>query len=102
MSTASAAPRPPRRVEPPERSPAAIRAELPESMRAQFDAVYLAALEEARTSYRLDRLAHPGGRAGRRPSRSTWARCASSAAVYEVAHTFLRANGRARQADAGG
>jgi hypothetical protein len=49
-------PREPGRVEPPERSPAAIRAELPEAMRAQFDAEYLAALEEARTTYRLDRL----------------------------------------------
>src|SRR5262245_2904045 len=56
MSTTSAQPRGPWRVEPPERSPAAIRAELPEAMRAQFDADYLAALEEARTSYRLDRL----------------------------------------------
>jgi hypothetical protein len=44
------------RVAPPERSPAAIRAELPEAMRVEFDAEYFAALEEARTSYRLDRL----------------------------------------------
>jgi hypothetical protein len=43
-------------VAPPERSPAAIRAELPEAMHAEFDAEYLAALEEARTTYRLDRL----------------------------------------------
>lgn len=46
----------PARVDRPERSPAAIRAELPEPMRAEFDAEYLAALEEARTTYRLDRL----------------------------------------------
>jgi Family of unknown function (DUF6247) len=46
----------PGRIEPPERSPAAIRAELPEAMRAEFDREYLAALEEARTSYRLDQL----------------------------------------------
>lgn len=56
MSTTSAQPREPWRVEPPERSPAAIRAELPEAMRAQFDAEYLAALDEARTTFRLDRL----------------------------------------------
>jgi hypothetical protein len=56
MSTTSARPGEPWRVEPPERSPAAIRAELPEAMRAKFDAEYLAALEEARTNYRLDRL----------------------------------------------
>jgi len=60
MSTSSNAhspqPREPWRVERPERSPAAIRAELPEAMRAEFDAEYLAALEDARTSYRLDRL----------------------------------------------
>jgi hypothetical protein len=43
-------------VEPPERTPAAIRAELPEELRGQFDAEYQAALEEARASYRLDRL----------------------------------------------
>jgi hypothetical protein len=56
MSTTSAQPHQPWRIEPPERSPAAIRAELSEEMRAEFDAEYLAALEEARTSYRLDRL----------------------------------------------
>jgi len=56
MSTTSPHPHQPGRVEPPERSPAAIRAELPEAMRAQFDAEYLAALEHARTTYRLDRL----------------------------------------------
>jgi hypothetical protein len=55
MSTTSPQPQP-GRIEPPERSPAAIRAELPEAMRAQFDAEYLAALEHARTTYRLDRL----------------------------------------------
>ena len=55
MST-SPQPRQPGRVDRPERSPAAIRAELPEAMRAEFDAEYLAALEEARTTYRLDRL----------------------------------------------
>jgi hypothetical protein len=43
-------------VEPPERTPAAIRAELPEELRGQFDAEYHAALEEARASYRLDRV----------------------------------------------
>jgi Family of unknown function (DUF6247) len=43
-------------VQPPERSPAAIRAELPDDMRAEFDAEYLAALEEAKTTYSLDRL----------------------------------------------
>jgi hypothetical protein len=43
-------------VERPERTPAAIRAELPEELRGQFDAEYHAALEEARASYRLDRL----------------------------------------------
>jgi hypothetical protein len=53
----STSPQPqPGRVKPPERSPAAIRAALPEAMRAEFDAEYLAALEEARTTYRLDRL----------------------------------------------
>jgi hypothetical protein len=54
--TTSPQPRQPGHVDRPERSPAAIRAELPEAMRAEFDAEYLAALEEARTSYRLDRL----------------------------------------------
>jgi hypothetical protein len=44
------------RVEPPGRTPAAIRAELPEALRAQFDAEYRAALEEAKTSYQLDRV----------------------------------------------
>jgi hypothetical protein len=44
------------RVEPPQRSPAAIRADLPETLRGQFDAEYRAALEEAKTSYQLDRL----------------------------------------------
>ena len=43
-------------VEPPERTPAAIRAELPEELRRRFDAEFEAALEEARVSYRLDRL----------------------------------------------
>jgi Family of unknown function (DUF6247) len=43
-------------VGPPERTPAAIRAELPEELRGQFDAEYHAALEEARVSYRLDRV----------------------------------------------
>jgi hypothetical protein len=56
MSTTSAQPREPWRVEPPDPSPAAIRAELPEALRAQFDAEYLAALEEARSTFRLDRL----------------------------------------------
>jgi hypothetical protein len=56
MSTTSPQPRESGRVERPERSPAAIRAELPEAMRAEFDTEYLAALEEARTTYRLDRL----------------------------------------------
>ncbi len=44
------------RVEPPQRTPAAVRAELPEALRARFDAEYRAALEEAKTSYQLDRL----------------------------------------------
>jgi Family of unknown function (DUF6247) len=44
------------RVEPPERTPAAIRAELPERLRVRFDAEYRAALEEAQASYQLDRL----------------------------------------------
>jgi len=44
------------RVVPPERSPAAIRAELPDDVRGQFDAEYQAALEEAKATYRLDRL----------------------------------------------
>jgi hypothetical protein len=52
----SAPARPPGRVEPPERTPAAIRAELPDGLRGQFDAEYQAALEEAKTAYRLDRL----------------------------------------------
>ncbi|HEY2958090.1 MAG TPA: DUF6247 family protein [Actinomycetota bacterium] len=43
-------------VQPPGRTPAAIRAELPEPLRAQFDAEYRAALEEAKASYQLDRL----------------------------------------------
>lgn len=47
---------PPGRVEPPEQTPAAIRAELPDGLRGQFDADYQAALEEAKTTYRLDRL----------------------------------------------
>jgi hypothetical protein len=44
------------RVEPPGRTPAAIRAELPEALRAQFDAEYQQALEEAKGIYQLDRL----------------------------------------------
>jgi hypothetical protein len=44
------------RIERPERSPAAIRAELPDDLRARFDAEYQAALDDARASYRLDRL----------------------------------------------
>jgi hypothetical protein len=44
------------RVEPPERTPAAIRAELPDGLRARFDAEYRSALEEAKTSYQLDRV----------------------------------------------
>jgi hypothetical protein len=44
------------RVERPERTPAAIRAELPDDLRGQFDAEYQAALDDARASYRLDRL----------------------------------------------
>jgi hypothetical protein len=43
-------------VQPPGRTPAAIRAELPEALRAQFDAEYQQALEEAKASYQLDRL----------------------------------------------
>ena len=45
-----------RRVERPERTPAAIRAELPADLRAQFDAEYQGALDAAKTTYRLDRL----------------------------------------------
>jgi hypothetical protein len=44
------------RIEPPARTPAVVRAELPEALRAEFDAEYRAALEEAKTSYQLDRL----------------------------------------------
>jgi hypothetical protein len=44
------------RVEPPGRTPAEIRAELPDGLRAQFDAEYGQALEEAKASYQLDRL----------------------------------------------
>jgi Family of unknown function (DUF6247) len=44
------------RVEPPERTPSAIRAELPKALRARFDREYRAALEEAKTSYQLDRV----------------------------------------------
>ncbi len=40
----------------PQRTPAAIRAELPKQDRAAFDADYLAALDEAQATYRLDRL----------------------------------------------
>jgi hypothetical protein len=47
---------PPSRVEPPERTPSAIRAELPKALRARFDREYRAALEEAKTSYQLDRV----------------------------------------------
>jgi hypothetical protein len=43
-------------VEPPGRTPAAVRAELPEALRAQFDAEYQQALEEAKASYQLDRV----------------------------------------------
>ena len=43
-------------VQPPERTPVAIRAELPKDLRGQFDAEYQAALDEARASYRLDQL----------------------------------------------
>jgi len=44
------------RVKPPERTPAAIRAELPDDLRAQFDAEYQAALEDAKATSRPDRL----------------------------------------------
>ena len=44
------------RVEPPARTPASVRAELPEALHAQFDTEYRAALEEAKTTYQLDRL----------------------------------------------
>jgi Family of unknown function (DUF6247) len=43
-------------IEPPERTPAAIRAELPAELRDQFDAEYQAAIEDARVNYQLDRL----------------------------------------------
>ncbi len=43
-------------VQPPERTPAAIRAELPDDLRGRFDAEYRAALDEAKASYRLDQL----------------------------------------------
>jgi Family of unknown function (DUF6247) len=52
----SAQPTPARRVQPPQRTPAAIRAELPEPLRGQFDREYRAALEDAKTSYQLDRV----------------------------------------------
>lgn len=52
----TAQPTPASRVQPPQRTPAAIRAELPEPLRSQFDSEYRAALEEAKTSYQLDRL----------------------------------------------
>jgi Family of unknown function (DUF6247) len=42
-------------VEPPGRTPAAVRAELPEALRAQLDAEYRQALEEAKASYQIDR-----------------------------------------------
>jgi hypothetical protein len=45
-----------RRVARPERTPAAIRAELPADLRAKFDAEYQAALDDAKSTYRLDRL----------------------------------------------
>jgi hypothetical protein len=41
-------------VERPERTPAAIRAELPEDLRGQFDGEYQAALDAASASDRLD------------------------------------------------
>jgi Family of unknown function (DUF6247) len=44
------------RVQPPGRTPAAVRAELPEALRAQFDADYHQALEDAKASYQLDRV----------------------------------------------
>jgi Family of unknown function (DUF6247) len=44
------------RVQPPGRTPAAVRAELPEPLRTQFDAEYREALEEAKATYQLDRL----------------------------------------------
>jgi hypothetical protein len=44
------------RAKRPERTPTAIRAELPDDLRAQFDAEYQAALDDARATYRLDRL----------------------------------------------
>ncbi|HEY2958189.1 MAG TPA: DUF6247 family protein [Actinomycetota bacterium] len=59
------------RVEPLGRTPAAIRAELPEALRAQFDAEYRAALEEAKASYQPDRL-HEVVRAW---WQLAWARC---------------------------
>ncbi len=40
----------------PERTPAAIRAELPAELRARFEAEYEAALEEARRTYDLGRV----------------------------------------------
>ncbi|HEV8651892.1 MAG TPA: DUF6247 family protein [Actinomycetes bacterium] len=40
----------------PEHTPAAIRAELPADLRAKFDAEYQAALDGAKSTYRLDRL----------------------------------------------
>ena len=40
----------------PARTPAAIRAELVEELRAEFDREYVAALEDAKASYHLDRL----------------------------------------------
>jgi hypothetical protein len=45
-----------RRIERPKRTPTAIRAELPADLRAKFDAQYQAALDAAKSTYRLDRL----------------------------------------------
>jgi hypothetical protein len=54
--SAAADPSHPARVPMPERTPAAIRAELPAELRRQFEAEYQAALEDARQTYQLTRL----------------------------------------------
>jgi hypothetical protein len=54
--SAAADPSHPWRVPQPERTPAAIRAELPAELRGQFEAEYQAALEDAKQTYQLVRL----------------------------------------------
>jgi hypothetical protein len=54
--SAAADPSHPWRVPQPERTPAAIRAELPADLRHKFEDEYQAALEDAKQTYRLDGL----------------------------------------------